>query len=190
MYKVCKTQQSAERQRHIVDCMMEMLHEERFESITVQALCNRAQIPRKTFYRYFEEKDDVISAMADLIMMEYEKFSGPYREGDRRTSTRDMEKLFTFWYQNRDMLDLFDRNSLTQRLIERFIVVGCNENVGERLIARKEDDREMFHMVIKFSVCGLFALILNWRRRGYAQTPQEMAEIAVRLLTQPLYKFL
>lgn len=35
MYKVCKTKQSAERQRYIVDCLMEMLFSMPFHEITV-----------------------------------------------------------------------------------------------------------------------------------------------------------
>ena len=93
MYKVCKTKQSAERQRYIVDCLMEMLFSMPFHEITVQALCKKADIPRKTFYRYFEGKEDVFDAMVDQVMLEYERFPGPYRQGEHRTSEKDMEKL-------------------------------------------------------------------------------------------------
>ena len=54
----------------------------------------------------------------------------------------------------------------------------------------QQESLDWFRITTCISMCGLFALIWDWRRRGYPQTPQEMAHIAVKLLTQPLYRSL
>lgn len=190
MYKVCKTQQSAERQRHIVRCLMEMLCEKQFDDITVQALCRRAEIPRKTFYRYFDDKDALINATADFLMMEYEEFSGPYRAGERRTSEKDMEKIFSFWYAKRELLAALGRSGISHRLISRFIEISLAENLGRRFIAQQDDSPDIFRSISCFSVSGLFALIFDWQRRGCVEPPREMAAAVVKLFTQPLFQLL
>lgn len=189
MYKACKTKQSAERQRSIVDCLMEMLLSMPFQEITVQALCLKADIPRKTFYRYFDGKEDVFDAMVDNVMLEYERFSGPYRVGDRRTSEKDMEKLFSFWREHDAFLTAVSRSGMIGRFIERSIYTSFQEKLGMTL-ATHQMEPDSFRIATCFSMCGLFALIWDWRRRGYSQTPREMARIAVKLLTQPLYQSL
>ena len=70
-YKACKTPQSAQRQREVVECLVDMMRTQQYGDITVCALCQRAQMPRKAFYRYFETKDDVFEALVELTMLEY-----------------------------------------------------------------------------------------------------------------------
>ena len=38
-----------------------------------------------------------------------------------------------------------------------------------------------------FGVCGLMSMVLQWHHSGYAESAQFMAEVAVRLLTRPLF---
>lgn len=75
-------------------CLVEMIRSQTFGEITVQALCERAEVPRKAFYRYFDGKEDVFLAVVDHLLLEYEQFDGPYRPGERRTAEKDTENCF------------------------------------------------------------------------------------------------
>lgn len=44
-----------------------------FDEITVTRICQEAEVGRKTFYRHFEEKKDVVMLMIDHLREEYEK---------------------------------------------------------------------------------------------------------------------
>lgn len=189
-YKSCKTRQSAERQRHIVDCLAQMLLEMPFEAITVQALCERAQVPRKTFYRYFDGKDAVFTALTDQIMLDYEQYTGPYAEGEKRTSEKEMEKMFLFWYEHRELLSAIVRSNMTGLTLEQFMETGYAERLGKRLVnlPELEDDSKMFRMTTFFTTSGLFVILLDWLRRGCEESPKEMAAMTVQLLTRPLYR--
>ena len=70
MYKICKTDQSAARQREIELGLLSMMLEQPFESITISDLCDRLCIPRKAFYRYFSGKDGALFALIDHTMLE------------------------------------------------------------------------------------------------------------------------
>ena len=54
MYKLCKTEQSVRRQREIENCLFDILKEKKYDEITITELCERMNIPRKAFYRYFD----------------------------------------------------------------------------------------------------------------------------------------
>ena len=45
------------------------------EEISVSDLCDRLNIPRKSFYRYFSSKDGALFALLDHTLMEFETFS-------------------------------------------------------------------------------------------------------------------
>lgn len=187
MYKACKTPQSAQRQREVVECLVDMMRTQQYGDITVCALCQRAQMPRKAFYRYFETKDDVFEALVELTMLEYERFAGPYREGDRRTSEKDALKLFTFWQGKKPLLDILHANGLCQRFFGRIVSRSCDEKVGSSSIL-VNDSAFSLRSATYFSVSGIFAVVLDWYAQGYPAAPQEMAQLLQRLLTQPIYR--
>ena len=62
MYKLCKTEQSAARQRELEQSLAAMMLVRRYEDISVSEFCSYAGIPRKAFYRYFSSKDGALYA--------------------------------------------------------------------------------------------------------------------------------
>ena len=75
MYKLCKIEKSANRQREVENMLMYMMEKQEFSKIKVSELCEKAKIPRKSFYVYFESKEDVLHA---LLRYEYEPYSYTY----------------------------------------------------------------------------------------------------------------
>ena len=71
MYKLCKTEQSAQRQRELEQGLLKMMLQCRYEDISVSDLCDQLEIPRKSFYRYFSSKDGALYALLDHTMMEF-----------------------------------------------------------------------------------------------------------------------
>ena len=67
MYKLCKSEQSAARQRWLEQGLLQEMLLRRYEDISISDLCARLQIPRKSFYRYFTNKDGALFALIDLI---------------------------------------------------------------------------------------------------------------------------
>ena len=51
MYKLCKTEQSAGRQRELEQGLLHLMLKNRYEDISVSDLCNFMKIPRNSFYR-------------------------------------------------------------------------------------------------------------------------------------------
>ena len=44
----------------LTDALVELCEEKHYYDITVWDICNKAQLYRSTFYRYFEKKDDML----------------------------------------------------------------------------------------------------------------------------------
>ena len=58
-------------QRLIADAMFRLMQKYRFQQITVTDICEEAGVGRKTFYRNFELREDVIDFQLDLLCAEY-----------------------------------------------------------------------------------------------------------------------
>lgn len=185
MYKLCKTEQSAARQRAFEEGLLQLMGTRRYEDITVSDLCEYLKIPRKSFYRYFSGKDGALHGLIDHTLMEFEVHSGQKR-GSKRTLQSDLEGFFLFWKEHRNILEAAKRSGLSGALIERAISYSMSESVFPGRFLPNESKETQKHVVM-FSVCGLMSMMLQWHSGGCAEPIPEMARVAGRLLTQPLF---
>ena len=149
MYKLCKTEQSATRQRQLEAGLLEAMKQRRYEDISISDLCQQMQIPRKSFYRYFSSKDGALHAMIDHILMEFEGISVITGKGINRTMSEDMEDFFAHWIQHKDLLDVLEKSNLSGILIERAIFHAVQEKILPSVFF-PEDSAEMQNYITTF----------------------------------------
>ena len=53
--------------KHIHETVFILLHDYHFDEITVQKICDIAEINRSTFYRYFQDKYELLYTLPDFI---------------------------------------------------------------------------------------------------------------------------
>lgn len=186
MYKLCKTEQSAARQHELETGLLAAMGTRRFEEISVSDLCDQLGVPRKSFYRYFSSKEGALLALMDHTLMEYEFSPLLTAPGEKRTPQKELERFFLFWLQKQFFLDALIRNNLTGMLIQRAITYALSGGPLPRWHL-PHDAKEVQEQVITFAVCGLMSLMLSWHQSGHLRTPQQMAALAVRLVSQPLF---
>ena len=186
MYKLCKTEQSATRQRQLEAGLLEAMKQRRYEDISISDLCQQMQIPRKSFYRYFSSKDGALHAMIDHILMEFEGISVMTGKGINRTMSEDMEDFFAHWIQHKDLLDVLEKSNLSGILIERAIFHAVQEKIVPSVFF-PEDSAEMQNYITTFGVCGLMSMVVTWHHQGFRKSAQEMSIIAARALGKPLF---
>jgi AcrR family transcriptional regulator len=186
MYKLCKTEGSTQRQKEIEQILLTLMREKSYDEISVTEICDRANMPRKSFYRYFDGKEGALHALLDHTLMDYESAPVLYSEGESRTLAKDMEQFFVFWIDQKPLLDALQRSGLSGVLIERAIAQALGEVAvpGRFLKAEAPGNRQYVTM---FGVCGLMSMVLQWHHGGYQESPGNMAMVAIRLLTCPLF---
>ncbi|MBQ8834388.1 MAG: TetR/AcrR family transcriptional regulator [Oscillospiraceae bacterium] len=187
MYKMCKTEQSAQRQRQLEQGLLLAMHTHHYEEISVSDLCDQLEIPRKSFYRYFSSKDGALHALIDHTLLEYESFPSLLKSGEKRTYQRDLERFFLFWKGQKLLLDALARSELSGILVIRSIDHAKSDAGSPNRFLQQEERLARDHATM-FGVCGLMSMVLQWHHDGYNLQPRQMAAIAVQLLTQPLFQ--
>ena len=183
MYKFCKTEQSVQRQRELEQGLLAMMEHHRFEEISVSDLCVRLGIPRKSFYRYFSSKDGALFALLDHTLMEF--YDTGSIEGLRGgTPINDLERFFLFWRNHRSLMDAVLRSNLGGMLVERAVSLAKQEELMPGYVRDWEDT--MKDVAMSFVVCGLMSMVLQWHREGYKIPTEQMAKMAVKMLSRPL----
>ena len=185
MYKLCKTEQSAQRQRQLEEGLLAAMKTKRYEEITISDLCEQMDIPRKSFYRYFSSKDGALHALIDHTLLDFEQHTGILSGNAAGDAHQDLRNFFEFWHRRKQLLDALERSGLSGVLVQRAIAQAQNEYLLPRYPSTPEV-RQLQSHAITFSICGLMSMVTRWHRSGYAESAQEMANIATILLTRPL----
>lgn len=187
MYKLCKTEQSANRQRELEQGLMEAMLNHHYEQISVSDLCDRMDIPRKAFYRYFSGKDGALHALIDHTLMDFENSQWDRFWAGSRPYHQELERFFEFWIVKKPLLDALQRSDLSGVLIERTINQALSEvGISGAYSSRNEPDLNVHSTM--FCVTGLMSMVVSWHHSGYPYTPRQMAQIAFRLVTEPLFR--
>lgn len=187
MYKYCKTSQSATRQRHIVSCLLEMLHTHHYDQITVQDLCKKAEVPRKSFYRYFECKQDVLLAAIDFYVQDYESFRLPgMGPGVLRTTESELTRFLTYTQNKKATFEALTRSDLLGYALNLVTQSSLLSNVARRLMTHKEDEA-LYRVKNAFLCYGIYSVVGIWVTNGCPESVEEMARILTQILTEPFY---
>lgn len=188
MYKLCKTEQSAKRQREIEEQFLTLIEAKSYEEVTVSELCERVGVPRKAFYRYFDTKEDVVLALVDHMLVSYESFVQGNTRGEGRTVASELESFFAFWQDGepRRLLVVVMKNGLEGHLIQRSINFSVSEMPSIRRFMSSDAESSATH-IFRFVITGLMSVMLSWFKEGCVESPREMSRIAQRLVAEPIF---
>nr|MBQ8244325.1 TetR/AcrR family transcriptional regulator [Oscillospiraceae bacterium] len=186
MYKLCKTEQSAQRQRELERGLLAAMGTRQYEEISVSDLCDQLGIPRKSFYRYFSSKDGALHALIDHTLLDYEAFPGTPKPGEKRTYQKDLERFFLFWKEQKPLLDALVRSEISGVLVTRSIHHALS-SAGTPTRFLQQEEKVARENATTFGICGLMSIVLSWHQGGYQIPVRQMAESVVQLLTKPLF---
>ena len=152
--------------------MLKAMLTQRYEDISISDLCDRMGVPRKSFYRYFSNKDGALFALLDHTLMEFEQSSAGADAASGMNALGDLERFFLFWYDHRDLMDALMRNRLSGMLVERATSHALHERMMPAYLLSKDEKSQQ--LALTFSVCGLLAMVMQWHQNGYQETPLQM----------------
>lgn len=185
MYKQCRTEQSAQRQRQLEQGLLDAMLKKHFDEISVSDLCDELEIPRKSFYRYFSSKDGALHALVDHVLLDYDSFAVAESVVHKQTAIRYMERVFAYWIQHRQLLDALEKSNLSGVLVQRAIEYSKRQESIPVFMVTK--DKQVQEYGTMFAVCGLMSMLVQWHHDGFSQSVEQMGMLAVRLLSQPLF---
>ena len=182
MYLPCSSEKAAQQQRKFEECMMEMMMELPYDNISVSELCRRVGMSRKTFYRLFETKADVIYALVDHRIIDEASYVP--EEGMRDGG---LHRFFGYWQTQKKLLDALAATNSSTLLTERAIIYTMKEAPDAQYMFGVQDPDSGWETVI-YHLSGLFALVLDWHRRDFARPIDELCDLVLGILNTPPIK--
>lgn len=158
MYRRCETKKKMLRQKEFEKTLISMMEKQEYESISISSLCKEMQVNRKTFYRYFEEKEDVLLAYLDELLDE----SFLLLEVQP-----DIKAFFEYWKAKKEVLDLLQRQNLLE-----FVSKQACMHYGRRKEIKTVSVTELAYVGY---VSFLMSLLFTWHHTGMKQSTQELS---------------
>lgn len=160
MYKICKTPKSEARQVEFQETLIRLLKKQKLKDITIVSLCQEMNISRKTFYQYFDTIEDVLYAMVDREL----------RGGFLCLEiTPEIDKFFIFWKKQKWLLDILQKNELSQVLVDRAYFISNFTN--------KEEQFTTQNMKSAGWISAIITVLILWHHGGMQQSPEEMQQL-------------
>lgn len=179
MYKHCNTEESAQRQRQLEQCLLELMSDVPYANIKIGQICDLSGVSRKSFYRYFDSKDGCLHALLDHIIMNASAYYMSNAD-DEDTSLTFCFRIFEYWQRQTPLLNALEKNGQSLQLLQRMI----------RYILEEEPDYACYmgipqHSVMEhvaFTVSGVMGLVLTWHHEHFPKTAEQMGELLYQMI--------
>lgn len=166
----------------ITDTLLRLMSAIPYNEITVKQIILESHVARKTFYRNFCSKDDVLDAYIDNIMYQYVE-SLQQMEGGQLSNTLDI--IFNFCTQYKNLLFLLRDNHLMYLLLEKwnaFIPVIHNQITGDNCIISHSFSWEQISYIIAFNIGAVWNVIMKWIAYDMRETPDTIKRTLLNYL--------
>lgn len=182
MYKLCSTEKSAQQQRQLEQAFLTLLLQMPYDSIRISEVCRQAGCSRKVFYRLFESKTDMMMALIDHTLLDFEN----YRPDPAVVGKGNLHRFFSYWKSQHRLLSALAMSQGIGLLTERAIRHVLAEDSLVLKTFGAEDSGYGRETVI-FFLSGVFSLVRDWYESGYARSVDEMSRMLMNLLsTEPI----
>lgn len=158
--------------RMIEEALFELMDEKDYTQITVSEIVKRADISRRTFYRFYKEKDEVLRQYFGRLCQEYQRTVPVLACYDIPQIARE---YFGFWYQHKKFLMLMHKRGMDEMLY-------CEISRASAEIVKGRVNREDCKNIagIEYFACysagGFASLLERWISEGMRGLPGEYAK--------------
>ena len=142
-------------QNWIIEATLKLMKKKMFDEITVSEICQEAQVHRRTFYRNFKDKNDVIEFYISILQNEYE-------QNLQKVECRNIKSMakaqFEFWEKHMDFLKALQSNNYLVGILLRV----TNEFIPALYQEFHASLPENFEYKVSFISGGFCNILLHW----------------------------
>lgn len=168
MYFKQKNKTAIRSQYMIAEALFSLMKRKPFHQISVTEICEEAAIGRKTFYRNFELREDVIEFQLDLMCEEYKK------ELSQLSFDQYLYHHFVYIQNNVEYFIILYKNGLSFLANQKF-----SSLLPYTMPTWSNDPIEQEYLS-SYIIAGIEAIQRIWISRGCIESIDEVVKIAIK----------
>lgn len=161
------------------DALLKLMQTENYQEITIQEITDNAGLSRRTFYRNYFSKGEILEGCFYKIWLEYESL---IRQQIDLTLPNIARIFFTVMKKHFDFLSLVNRHHLLPLFlskVDELLPPAFNEVKGENMLFPKES----IQYALTFSTGGFMRILIRWLNDSTQKSPEEMAAVVKDLVS-------
>lgn len=173
-----KTNRIAEQSKKwLVEAMLDLMREKPYSSISVKEIADKAQLSRRTFYRNFKVKEDLLYEYADYLFKDYIE---SIKKLTCITFNDVLITYFEFWNKHITELELLKQNHLFYLIMEQanLFIPDLNKLANVKWHDYNNQDEEKY--IGLYGIGGLWNVLSYWIDNKERKSPEEMAQIIIK----------
>ncbi len=131
----------------------------KYTEITVTQLAQEANLSRKTFYRLFNDKNDVLKQLFDTLFFD---FFSEIKERGIKHYWDLVQVYFDFWESRKEILLLLSKNDLMPIMFEYVYRNSEKIFILVRTSEKAEAFNELLPYLLAYSVGGMHSMLIKW----------------------------
>lgn len=158
----------------IADAIIVLIKEKPLEKISVDEIVKKAGVGRATYFRAFKSKNEAVTFKFIKMWERYCDLNDvKVRDSFDLNNARH---FFEYNYSIRPVLEIVYQAGLQEAIHESFYRIMLT-------MERGADVQRLYRE--KFYAHGLYGLLDEWVKRGFRETPAEMAQMITQIVSTP-----
>lgn len=161
-------------QRWILQALLDLMENTAYDKISVSEICRKAEVDRRTFYRNFDSKNEVLEHHIKSLSNEYMAEFNRINFKDRYAATL---LFFEFWERHISFIQNVKNCGLSDFLFSHFEqFVKAYQSL---LIGTEVTDTQIDY-IFAYRIGGFWNVMLTWAADNANISPVELADIIYR----------
>ncbi|MHC1681551.1 MAG: TetR/AcrR family transcriptional regulator [Clostridiaceae bacterium] len=155
------------------DALLKLMETENYNEITIQEITYKAGLSRRTFYRNYSSKDEILEGRFYKVWGEYESL---VQEQKDLTLPNVARIFFTVMEKHFSFLTLVNRHNLLPLFlskIDELLPPAFNKLKGDKM----PFSQESIQYALAFSTGGFMRILVRWINDEEKKSPEEMATL-------------
>ena len=150
--------------KQILTALLELLKEKPLSDISVSELTNKAGIGRVSFYRNYQNKEDILKEESDRLIKEWGRL---YESDPESTPESLFPSLFDFYRGHREFYTILYHAGMSSVMMETIL--------GAIPILPEMANLEAY--MKSFWAYGIYGWMLEWIKRGMPESGDELKNL-------------
>jgi len=147
--------------KQILAALLDLLKEKPLSDISVSELTNRAEIGRVSFYRNYQNKEDILKEESDRLIKEWGRL---YESNPDSTPESLFPSLFDFYRDHREFYTILYNAGMSSIMME---------TITDAIQITPEMQNLEAYMK-SFWAYGIYGWMLEWIKRGMKESGKEL----------------
>ena len=167
--------------RIIHEALLKLLEKKAIDKIKINELCELSGVNRSTFYRHYENLQDVLGEIQGELIRNIPRPEGPPRNWDEVHAKIDA--MCNYMYKHGSVLKVLFANytddDMTQSLVILYTELLGRHQEELPVSGHDEDARQILITLVSGAS---YSLLKNWIMGRIQKTPEELADIIFNII--------